>query len=208
VPDAPAPNKGGRPTNDERFKKIENQVSEIGSAVAGLVEMFQADRQQRAEQEALAATALEEHPRSVVKVAEPPEIGSSRIPKIQVADLPVTADGFVRFRANGRGSQHQHRVRAEQKILVNGEVVYREPKIVEFDNWELYTDDLETIESLITSQDYKDGMIIVLQGDTPVPYRGPTIQTGGRTTGGAPATGNPADSEEISAPLKERTPVG
>ena len=197
---------GGRPTTDERFKKVDDKIDKIANAVAGLVEAFQNDQQARASQEALAATALEENRRSVVK-ADKPKIGSSNAPAVAVEDLPVTADGYVRFRAKGRGRHHQHRVRPEQKILVNGEVVYREPKIVEFIEWELVTDDLETIESLITCQDYKDGQIIILQGDSPVPYRGPDIQTGARTTGGAPAAGAPA-GEEISAPLKERTPVG
>lgn len=207
TPEKPA-NKGGHPTNDQRFKKLESQVSEvkdsvsqIANAVAGLVNTFEADRDARTAQDALAATALEDAAGSRGIVTP------GRAPQPIAADLPTTADGYVRFRSVGRGSKHQHRVKAEQKILVNGEVVYREPKFVEFDNWELTTDDLETIESLLKSQDFKDGHIIVLQGDIPTPYRGPAIQTGARTSGGGVTTTEDAEGE-ISAPLTERMTVG
>lgn len=149
--------KPGRPSNDERFRRLEDQITQIGDAVAKLAELV---------------TAKSEPPAPI------PENAPAAIPV--PSDLPRDKAGQVIFRTVGRGSEHQHRVRPETKIFINNEVVRQDGKFIQFENHVYRTSDAEEIASIVGSPDFKKGDIIAVD-EQGLPARvGPLVKEGPR----------------------------
>lgn len=208
-------NTGGRPSNESKFKALEdradnlegavNQVAETLSGLTAMIgqmnERVEEDRKAR-EAEAQAREKLEEARaaedldlrRQVNPSAVIPEHSRRLTPKhtISVKDIPFDEEGYVRFQTR-QGKNHVHVAKAGKRIIIDNEVVQIDPINAEFENHSFRTDHVDTIISLMESEDFKKGEVWIIDNQN-LPVRvGPAITEGARHTG--------SRSEELSAAL-------